>query len=468
MPKPAPIIYTNPVYPRDFPDPFVLRHGGIYYAYGTGISDDQRRFPILSSRNLVDWEPHGGALEPLDQPGLEEYWAPEVAYREGRFSMYYSTGQTENPDHHMRLAVADHPLGPWEDAGVDLTPHEIFAIDGHPFQDPADGQWYLFYARDELEAPFAGTGIVVDRLIAMDRLEGKPRPVLRPYAEWQVFELQRAVKQGLDWYTIEGPFVLRVDGRYVCFYSGGRYENPNYGVGYAHADHPLGPWVDDSNREAPLILRTIPNHVLGPGHNSVVIGPDLVSQYIVYHGWDLEGTGRYPRIDPLLWDGWRPKCDGASSDARPAPRMPDLIAWFGEEGSCAGLALPPGCEQTSDGVRVSERGPLTLGEPVENFVLETAASVEHPDAEWGVGLGDCEVRVGRGVLRIGGQEAPLPADFRPEALHHLRVRRTGSELVATLEAFPTLTARISPDPAVPALSASAGAVFSHVALTRTE
>ncbi len=468
MPKPAPTIYTNPVYPRDFPDPFVLRHGGIYYAYGTGISDDNRRFPILSSRNLVDWEPHGGALDPLAHPGLEEYWAPEVAYREGRFYMYYATGQTENPDHHMRLAVADHPIGPWQDAGVDLTPHEIFAIDGHPFQDPADGQWYLFYARDELEPPFAGTGIVVDRLVAMDRLEGKPRPVLRPYAEWQVFELQRAVKQGLDWYTIEGPFVLRVENRYVCFYSGGRYENPNYGVGYAHADHPLGPWVDDSNRDAPLILRTIPEHVLGPGHNSVVLGPDLVSQYIVYHGWDLEGTGRYPRIDPLRWEGWRPVCEGASSDARPVPRMPDLVDWFAEERSLEGLEVPSGWRRSSAGLQASGNGVLALGDPAENLVLETAASAENPDAEWGVNLGNHEVRVGRGVLRIGDREARLPSDFRPDALHHLRVCRRGSELVATLEAFPSVTARISAGPVTPALSASPGTAFSHVALTYLE
>src|SRR5262245_7305258 len=142
--------YSNPVYPCDFPDPFVLRFNGRYYAYGTGRAGDGRCFRMLSSTDLVHWEPHGGALEPLALPGTEEYWAPEVAYSEGRFCMYYATGRTGNPDHHLRLAVATHPLGPWTDAGLNLTPHETFAIDAHPFRDPRDGRWYLFYARDVL------------------------------------------------------------------------------------------------------------------------------------------------------------------------------------------------------------------------------------------------------------------------------------------------------------------------------
>ncbi|HEU4753099.1 MAG TPA: glycoside hydrolase family 43 protein, partial [Armatimonadota bacterium] len=264
--------YTNPLYDGDFPDPFVLRFNGRYYAYGTGFAHDGRCFPMLTSEDLVRWEPRGGALERLDLPGTECYWAPEVAYHDGRFYLYYATGHEDNPDHHLRVAVAEHPLGPWRDAGLNLTPHEIFAIDAHPFRDPRDGQWYLYYARDELTPPYAGTGIVVDRLAAMDRLAGEPREVLRPYADWQVFELHRAVKSGLDWYTIEGPFVLSVAGRYVCFYSGGRYENPNYGVGYAVSAHPAGPWADTDNAEGPRVLKTLPGKVIGPGHNSVAVG----------------------------------------------------------------------------------------------------------------------------------------------------------------------------------------------------
>ena len=71
------------------------------------------------------------------------------------------------------------------------------------------------------------------------------------------------MKQGLDWYTIEGPFTLRVGDRYVCFYSGGRWENPNYGVGYLLADRPMGDggledrsWSVCDDPNGPRILKT--------------------------------------------------------------------------------------------------------------------------------------------------------------------------------------------------------------------
>ena len=439
--------YTNPLYSKNFPDPFVLRFNGRYYAYGTGPAGDGRMFAILSSSNLVDWEFHGGALERLEQPGLEEYWAPEVAYHEGRFYMYYAVGQEANPDHHLRLATAEHPLGPWKDAGLNLTPNEIFAIDAHPFRDPRDGQWYLFYARDELVAPYAGTGMVVDRLLAMDRLEGKPQPVLRPFAAWQVFELKRTVKGGLDWYTIEGPFVLMHEGRYVCLYSGGRWEEPHYGVGYCLADHPLGPWKDEGHREGPSVLTTLPERVLGPGHNSVILGPDLLTPYVVYHGWDTACTARYLRIDPLVWVDGRPRCEGPSWEPRPAPRLPDVLEWWTEAQAGAAWA----------GVRQA------LGE--RDFIAETSLSTPHGRGGAGLSIGGLEVVVGPDSLRAGTATVALPKDFRHEAWHTLTVRKEGARLTATLDAFPTVTTEVRADPGELSLLSGAGARFAHFALS---
>lgn len=456
--------YTNPVYLRNFPDPFVLRFNGRYYAFGTGPADDGRMFPLLSSRNLVDWQPHGGALAPLELTGAEEYWAPEVAYHEGLFYLYYATGRSADPDHHLRVAVAEHPLGPWRDSGVNLTPGEIFAIDAHPFRDPRDGQWYLFYANDELEPPYAGTGIVVDRLLTMDRLEGAPRRVLRPYADWQVFELHRPVKHGLDWYTIEGAFTVEVEGRYVCFYSGGRWENPNYGVGYAVADHPLGPWDDAANRAGPQVLRTIPGQVVGPGHNSVVVGPNLLESYLVYHGWDPACTARYPRIDRLHWEGTRPVCDGPSSGPRPMPEMPDVGCWFDE--------AEPGKEWGgADNWIRDDRGlcpagstaRLTLREAFDDFVAEIGVA---PGPAAGVSVGETEIRLAGGNLAAGGEAVPLPNDFRSEAWHRLILRRSGGSLTAILDDHLTLTLEVARGAAAVALWGDPGASFAHAVVTR--
>lgn len=461
-----PATYTNPVYTDNFPDPFVLRFNGRYYAYGTGTAPDGLRFPMLSSRDLVHWTAHGGALAPLDLPGAEAYWAPEVAYSEGHFYMYYATGQEANPDHHLRLAVAEHPLGPWQDAGLNLTPHEIFAIDAHPFRDPRDGQWYLFYARDELDPPYAGTGNVVDRLLAMDRLEGNPRKVVRPFGDWQVFELNRVVKGGLDWYTVEGPFTVFQDGRYVSFYSGGRWENPNYGVGYAVADHPLGPWVDDANQAAPQVLTTVPGRVIGPGHNSVVIGPDLRTRYLVYHGWDPGCIARYPRIDRLSWRDGRPVCDGPSSDPRPVPRPPDVAGWFDERDPGPEWERIPGAWRRDAGALVAATGraTLTLSGPERDFIAEIGV-FPGEGGEAVLAVGGLEAAVGD-VLRIGEARVPLPGGFRAGAWHRLLVRREAGTLTATLDEFPTVSAPCPEGAARIALRGTEGARLSHFALSR--
>ena len=463
MPGDSPRSYVNPLLARDFPDPFVLRFRGRYYAYGTGPALDGRYFRLASSRNLVDWEEHGGAIQPLNMEGAEAYWAPEVAYSEGRFYMYYAVGRDETPDHHLRLAVADHPLGPWEDAGINLTPEEIFAIDAHPFRDPAAGQWYLFYARDELEPPYAGTGIVVDRLLAMDRLEGKPRPVLRPYAEWQLFELQREVKWGLDWYTIEGPFVMPVGNRYLCFYSGGRWENPSYGVGYALADHPLGPWKDDANAAGPQVLTTVPGKVLGPGHNSIIIGPDLRTQYLVYHGWDPECTARYPRLDTLSWDEDRPVCSGPSSEPRPAPPMPDVAAWFdGAEPGPEWEARAGTWHRDPDGLRAGGlEARLALREAQPDFVAETSVRFGG-----GLSIGGVPVIVEPEDLRAGDHTAALPEGFRVDAWHTLSVVRKGDWISVTLDEYPTLETRCAEGFLPVELCGEAGSQFSHFVLSR--
>lgn len=460
--------YVNPVYPHDFPDPFVLRFRGRYYAYATGQADDGRFFRLLSSPDLVHWESHGGALPPLGIEGAEEYWAPEVAYCNGRFYMYYATGHSADPDHHLRVAVAEHPLGPWRDAGKNLTPHEIFAIDAHPYCDPRNGDWYLFYARDVLEPPYAGTGLAVDRLVDMETLEAQPVDMLRPYADWQVFELNRAVKNHLDWYTIEGPFVVRHEGRFVCFYSGGRWENPNYGVGYATAAEPMGPWVDDANAKGPQVLFTAPGQVIGPGHNSVIVGPDLHTPYIVYHGWDADCSARMMRIDELIWRDGRPACDGPSTGPRPAPRPADLLIHFDGDFAKDRLGLrSSGWEARETGLLFTEPQRLPLPDAFPEFRLELSVRLENSDACAGIAAGGVEVWVGGGRLWAGGRSVPLPSRFQREAWHTLHVCRQGDSFHAMLDAYPSVTALADSAEDRVSVAGQPGVELGHLAIAAT-
>jgi len=288
---------------------------GGYVAYGTGAIVDGRAFEVLRSPDLVRWERAGGALEPLGEDWARDYWAPEVAEADGRWFMYYSVG-LEDTGHLLRVAVADAPEGPFRDAGKVLTPHERFAIDPHPFRD-ADGQWYLYYAHDVLEGDRPGTTVAVDRLVDMTTLEGRPRTLLRASDDWQIFRRAREMYgQVYDWHTLEGPFVCRRDGRYYLFYSGGAWPEPTYGVSYAVAEHPLGPFREPA--AGPVVLQTVEGRVLGPGHNSIVTGPDA-ADWIVYHAWDAARTRRQMWIDRLVWGADGPERSGPTLGPQPVP-----------------------------------------------------------------------------------------------------------------------------------------------------
>lgn len=319
------MTYTNPVWPDYFADPFVLKHAGEYYAYGTGPRTEGLEFPLLYSRDLIHWESLGGALTPLTDPTKGSYWAPEVAERNGRFYMYYSAGGREGEGHRLRLALSDHPAGPFEDTGQILLPDEPFSIDASPFCDPKDGQWYLFFAKDYFEGNRPGTGVAVVALNDQMLPVGEVNPVLRAQADWQVFERNRFwyEKSWEAWHTVEGPFVVFHEGRYYCLYSGGRWESEAYGVGYGVADSVLGPYRDGWNESGPCVLRGIADQVLGPGHNSVVLGPDDRTEFIVYHAWDRERTARRLFIDPLIWTPEGPRCAGPTYTPQEMPHTTD-------------------------------------------------------------------------------------------------------------------------------------------------
>ena len=308
----GPVEYRNPVHGGYFADPFVVRtdlaSGPGYVAYGTGRFVDGLVFEMLVSTDLVHWEPAGGALVPLDPSHGSDYWAPEVAEHNGSWWMYYSVGHGD-VGHSLRVAVADTPLGPFDDCGVDLTPDERFAIDASPFHDE-DGTDYLFYARDVLEGDRIGTMLAVDVLEDHTRLRGDPRTLLRPFDDWQIYERGRLMYGRVcDWHTLEAPFVVRRGGRYWCFYSGGSWQRSSYALGVAVAPHPLGPWVEpDPTRR---ILETVPGHVVGPGHSSIVVSPNG-GDVMVYHAWDAELTARRMCIDPVSWTDNGPVVRGPS------------------------------------------------------------------------------------------------------------------------------------------------------------
>ncbi|MFL6211630.1 MAG: glycoside hydrolase family 43 protein [Pyrinomonadaceae bacterium] len=450
MTTPARAAYLNPVYDSDFPDPFVLKFRGEYWAYCTGFWRDGRCFGVMHSRDLVHWRELAGALTPL--PGDNPcYWAPEVVYRNGRFLMYYSVGNEKLM--HIRVAIAEHPAGPFEDSGRQLT-HEEFAIDAHVFI-AADGTRWLFYATDFLTHTHIGTGTVRDRMLDDFTLACVPRPVTRARYDWQVYDPHRVEKGGVRWHTVEGPFVLAHKGKLYQMFSGGNWQNVTYGVSYAISDaiEREDEWaqVADGQRVLP-ILRTIPGEVIGPGHNSVVRGPDNQQLFCVYHRW-REGVGRVLAIDRLDWVGERMTVLGPSTTPQPAPLQPSFIDYFDEEHATDlgnGWTVRGGqwsvCEGEARQAATEGEAAAVCNTHAQSFVAELSLRALSADAKDGYAFGvslenetqTCSrfmlrPNAGQAVLSCADEQGvwrldsfSLPADFAPSVAHLLRVEVDGT------------------------------------------
>lgn len=448
--------YLNPVYPHSFPDPFVLKHRGEYWAYCTSFWNDELCFGVLHSRDLVNWREVGGAMRRIDQVSTC-YWAPEVTYADGYFYLYYSVGNEENM--HLRVAVAEHPAGPFVDSGRILTT-EQFAIDAHVYTDD-DGTRYLFYATDFLTYSHIGTGTVVDRLIDPFTLAGEARPVTRARFDWQVYDPARREKGGVRWHTVEGPAVLKHKNLYYQMFSGGNWKNMSYGVSYAITDDlaTVDEWrqVADGERVLP-ILRTLPGKVIGPGHNSVVRGPDNRQLYCIYHRWADDGSARLLAIDPLDWAGERMLIIGPSFTPQPAPLAPSFTDYFDEtsDGALGSHWKQRGGNWlVRDNATIQEDASASLAEAsyaakASSFVLEVSlrallgqnASAPHSRAglnlkdERGDSLISFVLSPDQSRVLVSYQRETenfsealsLPAGFASEAYHLLRIEVDGATM----------------------------------------
>lgn len=433
--------FLNPVFPRSFPDPFVLKFRGEYFAYCTDFWRDGRVFGVLRSRDLVSWTEIGGAMARLESDA-PFYWAPEVTYSNGKFYLYYSVGNETLME--LRVAVSDRPDGGFVDAGKRLT-NEEFAIDAHVFTDD-DGQNYLFYATDFLEHTHIGTGTVVDKMVDFFTLEGNPRPVTRARYDWQVYDPQRKEKGGVRWHTVEGPFILKRKGVYYEMFSGGNWQNITYGVSFATACdiEENEEWKQFSDGEKVLpILRTLPDLVVGPGHNSVVRGVNNRELFCVYHRWTEHG--RVLSIDRMDFADSRIFIKGATYTPQTAPFSPTVGDFFD-------AATPDenwesfGTWENSDNETVCEsaaRSELICRKETPNFLCEfTLRAVEAADERSAAGF--CLKNDGEKTFEFliyphsaraaafwtedgkkAKQDFTLPGDFAPAAFHLLRVECDG-------------------------------------------
>jgi GH43 family beta-xylosidase/uncharacterized protein YjdB len=258
--------YTNTEQLPDIADPHVLFYEGVYYLYGTNTADYPNMpngIKVYSSSDLANWQEHGYALENKNSWGNNRFWAPEVVEKNGTFYMYYAV------EERLAVATSDSPLGPFVQevqAPIHLNTPEI---DAHIFTDE-DGKTYMYFVR------FNNDNHIMVAEMNDDMKTIKEDTVQFVFAPTQAWE--KSQKQPVASIN-EGPFVIKHKGTYYMTYSGNHFQSPDYGVGYATAPTPTGPWTKYEFNPIMKANELVP----GAGHHSLVQSPDGKELFMVYH-----------------------------------------------------------------------------------------------------------------------------------------------------------------------------------------
>ena len=222
----------------------------------------QTHLDAFSSKDLVHWTKHPEVLHKRDVKWLDfALWAPSVIFANNKYYLFFGGNDVhEGEIGGIGVATADSPGGPYKDAlGKPLIgsiKNGAQPIDQFVFKDD-DGTYYMYYGG------WQHCNVVK---LSPDLLS------LVPFDDGETY------KEITPENYVEGPFMLKRNGKYYFMWSEGGWTGPNYSVAYAIADNPLGPF-----KRIGKILQQDPNIAVGAGHHSVLNIPGTDEYYIVYH-----------------------------------------------------------------------------------------------------------------------------------------------------------------------------------------
>lgn len=291
-------------------DPVIIREDDTYYVFTTV----GRYIGIKTSPDLERWTNAGAVFEEIPAwateavPGTEGIWAPDIAFVDGEYRLYYSISTFGSNRSAIGL-VTNKTLDPdakdyrWEDQGMVVTStkdSDFNAIDPNLIVD-AEGRHWL-----ALGSFWSGI-----KLFPLNPETGKPEPGTEPYS----IARRLGVAGGPN--PIEAPFIFQHDGWYYMLNSFDyccKGVNSTYYTVVARSRNVTGPYRGKDGTEAMMGGGTIflradlqeKERFRGPGHAGFFTDEDGTS-YVVYHAYDKDADGAPKlRIAPIRWgeDGW--------------------------------------------------------------------------------------------------------------------------------------------------------------------
>jgi arabinan endo-1,5-alpha-L-arabinosidase len=289
---------------RQIHDPVTIAANDRYYLFATGTGITMRH-----SEDLIHWDykPPTRALRASPRwtreavPGSGDFWAPDIAYFNDRYHLYYSVSTFGSNISAIGLATNvtldfDDDAYGWLDAGpvVQSSRSDNFnAIDPNLTFDKEGAPWLAFGSH--------WGGIKMIRLDYDTGLPSEAATTLYSLAQRRIHP--RAV---------EGPYIIYQGDYYYLFVSFDQCcqgVNSTYNVRVGRSAAITGPYLDRDSRpmmEDGGTQITFPtDRWRGPGHNSILRENGI--DYMVYHAYDAENNGIFTlRIDPITWDaeGW--------------------------------------------------------------------------------------------------------------------------------------------------------------------
>lgn len=314
-PAPTPVAQTlndrltgdlSPVH-----DPAIIKQGDTYYLFNTSQANEKPGLiHIRTSKDLVNWQRAGAVFPEIPAwakkaiRGTKGIWAPDIAFVNGRYLLYYSVSTFGSNRSAMGLATTPtlDPSAPgygWKDQGlVYASKHggDHNAIDPNHIVDREGRHWLSFGS--------FWSGL---KMIRLDPTTGK-----QSAEDKKLYSLARRATPG----AIEAPFIIDRGGYYYLFASNDfccRGANSTYYTIVGRSKEITGPYVDFDGKPLMEGYGQVVLHAdldktkrwRGPGH--VAILRDGPTDYIVYHSYDSRNNGRPTlRIARLGWtaDGW--------------------------------------------------------------------------------------------------------------------------------------------------------------------
>jgi beta-xylosidase len=210
-------------------DPTMFQQRGRFYLYGTVEGAAGNGFQAYRSTDLKSWKliagNNGFVLRKGDAFGASGFWAPQVFFHQDNYYMAYVANEN------IAIAESREPDGPFTQQAKEPLAAPVKQIDPFVFIDD-DGKNYLYHVR------LTGGNKIYVAEMTKDFSAIKPETLRECITAIESWENTAQA----NWPVTEGPSVLKHKGTYYLVYTANDFRNPDYAVGYATSNSPLGPW----------------------------------------------------------------------------------------------------------------------------------------------------------------------------------------------------------------------------------